>query len=163
VTTPVQQASGTATLIVNIPRTALRAINSNIPIHQLKVNTAGTHTLNAGTELAGQNAVLVRFNETTNELEFVSAATVGANGNASLNITQTGDFLVLTFKTGDVTGTGEVTTSDALAVLRHVAGISELNSIQQFVANGKSGGVNTTDALAVLRHVAGISESKGER
>jgi hypothetical protein len=63
---------------------------------------------------------------------------------------------VLTFITGDITGTGAVETSDALALLRHVAGINELNSIQLFVANGKQGENSTTDALNILRLVAGV-------
>jgi len=155
-TPPVQQATGTSTLIVNIPRAVIHAINDNIPVNQLKVSTAGNVSVSVGTDLAEQNAVLVKYNAETQQLEFVSASTVGTNGNASMNITQVGDFLVLTFKTGDITGTGEVQTADALALLRHIAGISELNSIQQYVANGKSGDVGTNDALNILRYVAGV-------
>jgi hypothetical protein len=155
-TPPVQQAAGTTTLIVNIPRTVINTINENIPVNQLKVTVTGNTSVSVGTEHAGQNAVLVQYNAITGELEFVSAATIGANGNASLNITQTGDFLVLTFKTGDITGTGEVQTTDALALLRHVAGIEPLNSVQLYVANGKQGDTGTTDALNILRYVAGI-------
>jgi endoglucanase len=153
----IQQAAGRTTLIVNIPRAVISAINSNIPVTQLKATFAGgAVTVNVGEEYAGQNAVLVWYNPTTAQLEFVTASTVGANGNANINTGRTGDFLVLTFKTGDITGTGAVETSDALALLRHVAGIEPLNSIQQFVANGKSGENNTNDALNILRYVAGV-------
>jgi hypothetical protein len=100
--------------------------------------------------------VLVQYNAETGELEFVAASTVGANGSANINVAAVGDFLVLTFKTGDITGTGTVETSDALALLRHVAGINELNSIQMYVANGKSGDINTADALNILRYIAGV-------
>jgi hypothetical protein len=145
--------------VTNIPQVALTnlGLSSSIPIKQVSVPTGATGniSLSVGTDFAGQNVVLVKYNADTEELEFVSAATVGTNGNATVNVT-TGDFLILTFKTGDVTGTGEVQTTDALAVLRHVAGISELNSIQQFVANGKEGDVGTNDALNILRYVAGI-------
>ncbi|MCL2698390.1 MAG: hypothetical protein FWE74_09985 [Oscillospiraceae bacterium] len=148
--------------MTNIPRTALTALSlsTEIPVRQLKVPTGatGNTSVSVGAAFAGQNAVLVKFNAASGALEFVSASTVGANGSANMNITQTGDFLVLTFKTGDITGTGEVQTQDALALLRHVAGISELNSIQQYVANGKSGDVGTNDALNILRLVAGIIE-----
>jgi hypothetical protein len=148
--------SGTSTFIVNIPQTAISAISSNIPVNQLKISATGNVNVSVGEDYAGQNAVLVRFNATTGELEFVSAAQVGANGSANMNITQTGDFLVLTFKTGDVTGTGEVQTNDALAILKHVAGTAPLNSVQLFVANGKQGDTGTTDALNILRYVAGL-------
>ncbi|MCL2637897.1 MAG: InlB B-repeat-containing protein [Oscillospiraceae bacterium] len=150
--------SGISTIIVNMPITIINTININIPIHQMVISSAGTHTLNAGAAHAGQNAVLVKFNELTNSFEFVTGATIGTNGNANFNISQIGEFLSLIFKTGDVTGTGEVQTSDALALLRHVAGIAELDAIQLFVANGKEGDVGTTDALNILRLVAGVIE-----
>jgi hypothetical protein len=40
--------------------------------------------------------------------------------------------------------------------MRDIAGISKLNGIQSYVANGKSGDVGTADALNILRLVAGI-------
>jgi hypothetical protein len=143
---------------VNIPRTVINAINSKIPINQLKISAVatGSMSVSVGADFAGQNAVLVRYNAETGELEFVSASTVGEDGNASLNAAQTGDYLVLTFKTGDITGTGEVTTADALALLRHIAGIIELNSVQLFIANGKTGETGTIDALNILRYIAGV-------
>jgi uncharacterized protein YjdB len=152
---------GTSTwAVTNIPRTALTALglSSDILIKQIRVPTGATGniSMSVGEEFAGKNAVLVQYNQATEQLEFVSAVTIDENGNVNKNITQTGDFLVLTLKTGDVTGTGTVDTGDALALLRHVAGISELNSIQQFVANGKEGDVGTNDALQILRYVAGI-------
>ncbi|MCL2638272.1 MAG: InlB B-repeat-containing protein [Oscillospiraceae bacterium] len=139
-----------------VPAATINAINNNIPKHMLRINSTGNFTLNAGTTVVGQQAVLVRYNTTTRQLEFVTGAKVGTNGNATLNITQTGDYLALVFKTGDITGTGAVDTSDALALLRHVAGISKFNSIQLYVANGKVGEVATSDALNILRLVAGV-------
>jgi hypothetical protein len=162
-TTPIITAGTTTWAVTNIPRTALTALglSSAIPVNQIRIPTGATGAVfvNVGAAYAGQNAVLVRYNTTSGKFEFVSAATVGANGNANINISQAGDFLVLTFKTGDVTGTGEIQTADALAILRHVAGISELNSVQQFVANGKEGDIGTIDALNILRYVAGIIEN----
>jgi uncharacterized repeat protein (TIGR02543 family) len=157
-TPQIQQTPGITNIIVNMPVTIINTINVNIPVVQLKVpaGATGNQSISVGREFIGQNAVLVRYNAATGELEFVSAATVGANGNANINVRESGDFLVQTFKTGDITGTGEVETSDALALLRHVAGISELNSIQLFVANGSSGDVATSDALNILRYIAGI-------
>jgi hypothetical protein len=155
--------AGTSTwTVTSIPRTALTALglSVNIPVNQLRVPTGATGNISvnvgAGENYAGQNAILVMFNAVTNELEFVSASAVGANGSVNINVTQAGDFLVLTFKTGDITGTGEVQTTDALALLRHVAGIEPLNSVQLFVANGKQGDTGTNDALNILRYVAGI-------
>jgi uncharacterized repeat protein (TIGR02543 family) len=157
-TPQIQQTPGITNIIVNMPVTIINTINVNIPVVQLKVpaGATGSQSVNVGRDYAGQNAVLVRYNATTGELEFVAASTVGTNGTANINVRESGDFLVQTFKTGDITGTGEVETSDALALLRHVAGISELNSIQKFVTNGKEGDVGTNDALNILRYVAGI-------
>ncbi|MDR2569335.1 MAG: leucine-rich repeat protein, partial [Oscillospiraceae bacterium] len=146
-TTPVTPVTPTVTIttgistwaVTNIPKTAFTAlgISTEIPVNQIRIpaGTTGNQSVGVvGAGFAGQNAVLVQYNAEIQQLEFVSASTVGANGNANINVRTTGDFLVLTFKTGDITGTGTVETSDALALLRHVAGISELNSIQQFVA-----------------------------
>jgi hypothetical protein len=153
--------TGTTTwAVTNIPRTALTSLgfSASIPVTQLRIpaGATGNQTVSIGAAFAGQNAVLVSYNAVTGELEFVTASAVGANGNASINVTQAGDYLVLTLKTGDITGTGEVQTTDALALLRHVAGVSGLNSIQLFVANGKQGDTGTTDALNILRYVAGV-------
>jgi uncharacterized repeat protein (TIGR02543 family) len=161
-TTPtVTTTTGTATwTVTNIPRAAFTSLglSTNIPVRQLRVPTGatGNQNVNIGTTFAGQNAVLVKYNSTSGELEFVSSSTVDTSGNANINVSETGDFLVLTFKTGDVTGTGTVETSDALALLRHVAGIKEFNSIQLFVANGKVGEVGTGEALNILRYIAGL-------
>jgi endoglucanase len=155
---PVQQTTGTSNIIVNMPVTVINSISPDIPVTQLRIpaGRTGRTSVSVGADYAGQNAVLVQYNAETRELEFVTAAPVGTDGNANLNITSTGDYLVKTFITGDITGTGEVSTIDALALLRHVAGIAPLNSVQLFVANGKTGDVNTVDALNILRFVAGI-------
>ncbi|MDR2559850.1 MAG: InlB B-repeat-containing protein [Oscillospiraceae bacterium] len=152
------QAGRTPMAGFTITQAQINTINSAIPVHQLSISVTGSFTLNAGTAVAGQLAVLVRYNSTTREFEFVAGETVGSNGNAVLNITAAGDYLALIFKTGDVTGTGTVDTGDALAVLRHVAGVSgaKLNSIQNYVANGKTSDTNTGDALNILRLVAGV-------
>ncbi|MDR2559493.1 MAG: chitobiase/beta-hexosaminidase C-terminal domain-containing protein [Oscillospiraceae bacterium] len=158
-TASVRQTVGITNIIINMPITIINTININIPAHQIQATSTGAFTLNAGAAQAGQNAVLVRYNERTGELEFVTGAPIGRNGNANLNIAQRGDYLALVFKTGDITGTGEVETSDALALLRHIAGITELSSVQLFVANGKTGETGTVDALNILRYVAGLTKS----
>jgi hypothetical protein len=157
-TSPVQQIIGITNIVVNMPITIINTININIPVVQLKVpaGATGNTTVSIGADFAEQNAVLVRLNAETGQLEFVTSARVGANGNATMNITTAGDFLVLTFKTGDVTGTGEVDTGDALAVLRHAVGLAPLNGIQTFVANGKIGDIDTSDALNILRYAVGL-------
>jgi len=154
----VQQVTGITNVIVNIPVTIINNINVNIPVTQLKVpdGATGTRNVTVGSEFAGQRAVLVKYNSASRQLEYVSHATVGESGNASLNVAQSGDFLVQTFIIGDITGTGKVETADALALLRHIAGIAPLNSVQLFVANGKVGDVGTADALNILRIVAGL-------
>jgi hypothetical protein len=150
-------------VLANIPRTALTALglSIDIPVTQIRIpaGSMGRRTVNVGEDYTGQITVLTRYNTNTQELEFVSAVTVDEAGNANLNIGLPGDFIALTFRTGDITGTGEVNTTDALALLRHIAGIAELNSIQLFVANGKSGDVSTADALNILRYIAGIIDS----
>jgi uncharacterized repeat protein (TIGR02543 family) len=142
--------------------TAIRnrlAGEANLPVIAARFTTTGTKSINFGTtDVAGQNAILVRLNA-QGELEVVSAVVIGDDGIARINVTATGDYLVLARKTGDITGTGEVTTTDALALLRHIAGIAELDLVQLFVANGKMDDNTTSDALQILRLVAGIISS----
>ncbi|MCL2697886.1 MAG: cellulase family glycosylhydrolase [Oscillospiraceae bacterium] len=128
-----------------------------LPAATIRATAAGNQTVNFGTaaDVEGQNAVLVRIGA-DGELEVVSAATISANGQATVNVPAAGDYIVVTRKIGDVTGTGEVQTADALALLRHIAGISELNSVQLFAANGKVGDINTADALNILKIIAGL-------
>ncbi|MDR2570550.1 MAG: hypothetical protein LBD23_09670, partial [Oscillospiraceae bacterium] len=97
-TTVIQQVIGITNVIVNMPVTIINTININIPVVQLVIpaGMTGNRTISVGADFAGQNAILVKYNTTTRQLEFVTASTVGANGNANLNIAQTGDFLVLT-------------------------------------------------------------------
>lgn len=151
----------TTPTVIAATQAVTRAVNAlnlsaSIPVTPMRFAAAGIQNVSIGADFAGQNAVLTRLNAETGELEFVSATTVSAGGSASVNVPATGDYVILTFKTGDVTGTGEVQTADALAVLRHVAGVNELNSIQLFVANGKQGDVGTGEALSILRNVAGL-------
>jgi hypothetical protein len=139
-----------------IPAATINAIAGTRPFVQLRAANTGRQPVDTGSaDNAGQNAILVRMNA-DGELEVITSTVIGANGIADINITQTGDFIVLVRKTGDITGTGEVETADALALLRHVAGISALDAVQLFVANGKAGDVNTTDALNILKTVAGL-------
>jgi uncharacterized repeat protein (TIGR02543 family) len=134
---------------------ALRG-TENLPVAPLRVTAAGNQTVSFSTVEAGQNAILVRINPETGELEVVSAATIGANGQAVVNAPGAGDYLVFARKTGDITGTGKVETTDALALLRHIAGIAPLNAVELFAANGQIGESDTTDALNILRFIAGI-------
>jgi uncharacterized repeat protein (TIGR02543 family) len=137
-----------------ITQAQINTISNAIPIHQLQITSTGNFTVNAGSSAARQQAVLVRF--VNNRMEFVAGVRIPNNGNATLNITATGDYLVLIFKTGDVTGDGEVNTADALEVLRGVAGVTQLTGVQTFVANGNTNTATTGDALQILRFVAGL-------
>jgi hypothetical protein len=141
-----------------IPAATVEALRGaeNLPATAIRATAAGTRTVTFTNEVAGQNAILVRVNATTGELEVVSAVTIGANGQATVNIPAAGDYLVLARKTGDITGTGEVETADALALLRHIAGIAPLNAVELFVSNGEIGDSGTNDALNILRYIAGI-------
>jgi endoglucanase len=143
------------------PSPAIKTENiADFNVHAIQLTVPAGRTgrteIEVGREYAGQNAVLVKYNAAIGELEFVTAATIASNGSANLGIDHAGDYLLKVFKTGDVTGTGEVETADALAVLLHIAGISKLNSVQLFVANGKEGEINTSDALSILKIVAGL-------
>jgi hypothetical protein len=150
--------SGTGSMIAGfaIPRAAINAASGSLPVFQLRAVAGGAHTITTDASQAGQNAILVRMNPTTGELEVVNSAVVSPNGNARINITRDGDYIVLIRKTGDVTGTGDVGTADALALLRHIAGVAALNEIELFSANGRLGDTGTTDALNILRYVAGV-------
>ncbi|MCL2697333.1 MAG: InlB B-repeat-containing protein [Oscillospiraceae bacterium] len=157
----VAQPGAPLTLPANftIPATTVAALRGDalLPAATIRATAAGNQTVNFGTtaDVAGQNAILVRIGA-DGELEVVSAVTIGANGQATVNVPGAGDYLVLARKTGDITGTGEVQTQDALALLRHIAGIAPLNALELFVANGKIGDTGTTDALNILRYIAGI-------
>jgi uncharacterized repeat protein (TIGR02543 family) len=140
-----------------IPAATVNSVTGNLPFVRLRITAAGNQTVSLGAVTAGQNAILVRRNA-AGELEVVTAVTIGNNGQATINVTAAGDYLVLARKTGDVTGTGAVDTGDALALLRHIAGVSgaRLNQVQTFAANGRIGDVATGDALNILRLVANL-------
>ncbi|MCL2696581.1 MAG: InlB B-repeat-containing protein [Oscillospiraceae bacterium] len=140
----------------SIPAATVNSAASNLPFIRIRASAAGNQNIDLGTASAGQNAILVRRNTATGILEVVSGTAIGGNGQVTVNIPASGDYLVLARRTGDVTGTGTVETGDALALLRHVAGITRLDAIQVYVANGKAGDVNTNDALQILRLVAGV-------
>ena len=57
---------------------------------------------------------------------------------------------------GDVNGDGKITTSDALAILKHIAHIDQIRFIDDAADCDKNGKTTTGDALAVLKHVARI-------
>ncbi|MDR2559356.1 MAG: endo-1,4-beta-xylanase [Oscillospiraceae bacterium] len=139
-----------------IPARVINAAAGMLPVFQQRIIATGNQTLETGVNNAGQNAILAKLNAETGELEIVSSAAIGADGTADMNISQTGDYIILVRKIGDITGTGEVETADALALLRHIAGINELSAVQLFAANGRIGSVNTTDALNILKIVAGL-------
>ena len=63
---------------------------------------------------------------------------------------------------GDVDGDGQTTSSDALMILRHSVGLSQLTDDQLAVADiDADGDVTSADALAVLRTSVGIVEGSG--
>ncbi|MCL2697336.1 MAG: glycosyl hydrolase family 8 [Oscillospiraceae bacterium] len=163
-TSPVQPAANivqignTGVIPANfvIPAATVNNIAGTLPFARLRIFSAGNQIISFGIENAGKNAVLIKYNSETGELEFVSSVVIGTDGNARKNIPATGDYLVIVRKIGDITATGEVTTTDALALLRHIAGIARLNALELFVANGKAGDTGTTDALNILRYIAGV-------
>jgi hypothetical protein len=65
------------------------------------------------------------------------------------------------FQRGDISGSGRLTTSDALEVLRYVAGLENViegDERAEVAADVNSDGkIDTADALAILRIVAGIA------
>ncbi|MCL2638811.1 MAG: hypothetical protein FWD48_10640, partial [Oscillospiraceae bacterium] len=140
-----------------IPRETVTAIIGTLPAAAIQATAAGARTVNFTAAQAGENALLVRINA-AGEIEVVSAVAIGANGVATVNIPSAGSYLVIARKTGDITGTGEVTTADAIALLRDIAGITKLDAVQSFVANGKPGENTTADVLQILRFIAGLIE-----
>jgi hypothetical protein len=137
-----------------IPTATINNLAAGDLFARLRINTTGNQAVNLGADAAGQNAILVRL--VNGQIEIVNTATFNASGQVTFNITATGDYLVLARKTGDITGTGDVGTGDALELLRHIAGLTELNAVQLFAANGKAGDKDTSDALNILRFVAGV-------
>jgi hypothetical protein len=127
-----------------------------LPAAAVRATGAGNHTVNFGTDadVAGQNAILIRIVD--GKVEVVSTAVIGNNGRATINVPAAGDYLVLARKTGDITGTGEVDTGDALMLLMHIANLVTLDPIQQFVSNGKTAAADTSDVMQILRLIAGL-------
>jgi len=147
----------------NIPQAAVDAKAANLTVRKIKlgsgdaVNIGGTVTITISSSHAGQNIILTSYNAAFGNLEFVSGGKIAADGSAEVNFSATGDYLVIIQKTGDITGTGEVSTDDAIEVLRAVAGLTTLDSIQRYVVNGgKPDELDVDDALNILRLVAGV-------
>ena len=152
-----ESVTGTEEIIVDIPVTAIREIAGNLPTTQIAATSAGTQLITTERANAGQNAVLLVFNNETGEFEVVSAATVNADGTATVNIPGAGDYIVVVAQTGDLTGTGNVTAADALLLLQALAGNAELNPLQKFLTSSRSDSKYTaTDALNILKFVAGM-------
>lgn len=61
-------------------------------------------------------------------------------------------------KKGDADGNGEVTTDDALAVLKEVAGAGQESFWPEEADCDGAAGLSTDDALAILKNVAGLLE-----
>ncbi|MCL2018287.1 MAG: hypothetical protein FWG70_00890 [Oscillospiraceae bacterium] len=148
---------GTDEIIVDIPIAAINeaAGASDLPVIQLSIESPGPQVIAAGRASAGQNAILVRFNAETGELEVVNVAVVGTDGNATVNVPTEGDYLVIVRQTGDITGTGKVESTDALELLKALTGQTTLSPIQQFVATGTGRSPTATDALNILKLVVG--------
>ncbi|MCL2019611.1 MAG: leucine-rich repeat domain-containing protein [Oscillospiraceae bacterium] len=152
-----ESITGTEEIIIDVPVTVIQEIAGNLPTTQIAATSAGSQLITTTTENAGQNAVLLVFNEETGEFEVVSAATVNADGTATVNIPGAGDYIVVVAQTGDLTGTGNVTAADALLLLQALTGTAELNPLQKFLTSSRSDSKFTaTDALNILKFVAGM-------
>jgi hypothetical protein len=154
-TTPVMSAAyfdGVWMKISNLQNNTGGAFSvTALPEVALTATRTGSQVVYAGEVKAGQNAMVM----TANGLEFITGAVIGADGNATFNLSQAGDYVILVQKTGDVTGTGSVTIADALLVLQHAMGTIELDARGQFAASGGRESVNTADALNVLKLAVG--------
>ncbi|MCL2019466.1 MAG: leucine-rich repeat protein [Oscillospiraceae bacterium] len=152
-----ESVTGTEEIIIDVPKAVIEEIAGNLPTTQIAATSAGTQLITTAAANAGQNAVLLVFNEETGEFEVVSAATVGTDGTATVNIPGAGDYIVVVAQTGDLTGTGNVTAADALLLLQALAGNAELNPLQKFLTSSRSDSKFTaTDALNILKFVTGM-------
>ncbi|MCL2019088.1 MAG: YDG domain-containing protein [Oscillospiraceae bacterium] len=152
-----ESVTGTEEIIIDVPVTVIQEIAGNLPTTQIAATSAGSQLITTTTANAGQNAVLLVYNDDTGEFEVVSAATVNADGTATVNIPGAGDYIVVVAQTGDLTGTGNVTAADALLLLQALTGNAELNPLQKFLTSSRSDSKYTaTDALNILKFVAGM-------
>ncbi|MCL2020288.1 MAG: InlB B-repeat-containing protein [Oscillospiraceae bacterium] len=152
-----ESAVGTEEIIIDVPKAVIEEIAGNLPVTQIAATSAGSQTITTAASNAGQNAVLMRYNAETGEFEVVSAATVGADGTATVNIPAAGDYIVVVAQTGDLTGTGAVTPADALLLLQALTGNAELNPLQKFLSSSRGDSKFTaTDALNILKFIAGM-------
>ncbi|MCL2020184.1 MAG: dockerin type I domain-containing protein [Oscillospiraceae bacterium] len=154
--TTIETQTGTAEIIIDVPKAVIEEIAGNLPVTQIAATAAGSQVITTSASNAGQNAVLLVFNEETGAFEVVSAATVNDEGLASLRIPGAGDYIVVVAQTGDLTGTGNVTAADALLLLKALTGEAELNPLQKFLTSSRGDSEFTaTDALNILKLVVG--------
>ena len=58
---------------------------------------------------------------------------------------------------GDVNGDGYINVSDAIRVLRHIVGLTEIEQEQYAAADVTgSGTITVTDAIRILRYIVGL-------
>ena len=144
-------------IVIDVPKAVVEEIAASLPVAQIAATSAGTQVVTTTSSNAGQNAVLLVYNDETEEFEVVSASTVDEDGTATVNLPGAGDYIVVVAKTGDLTGTGNVTAADALLLLQALTGNAELNPLQKFLTSSRSDSQYTaTDALNILKFVAGM-------
>ena len=61
----------------------------------------------------------------------------------------------LAIKNGDVNLDGKIDSSDAVAILRYVAGYTDEYFVVEYGDYNNDGQVNSSDSVAILRHLAG--------
>ena len=158
----VQISSSTSHLIVSVPKNVLDTRAKNHPTIQFIINSdvaavAKSITITSpGGNYSGQVAVSTTYS--SSGFTARSAANIPSNGNITLSFTGAGDYIAFIYKAGNVLGTGTVSTDDAIAILRDIAGLESFDSIQKYVSSvNRDGVVDVGDALYVLRVVAGLS------
>ncbi|MCL2020375.1 MAG: dockerin type I domain-containing protein [Oscillospiraceae bacterium] len=144
-------------LIVDIPFLRIQDIVKNLPVFQIKASEASVQTIIAGSANAGQNAVLIRYNNETGKFEVVSSVTVNPYGTAVITIPAAGGYIVVVTQIGDLTFTGTVTAEDSFLLLQALTGNTELTPLQKFLTSSRSdSNFTATDALNILKFVTGM-------
>ena len=103
---------------------------------------------------------------TLNGIPFISGSTVSLVGTYTLIVTDSSEnpitivFSISNIKKGDVNGDGNITSADALMVLKYAAGKIKLSDSQIQAADvNSSGTVTSADALEILKYAAGKIKS----
>lgn len=143
-----------------IPAEMMNAISGTADGEQLTFTQEGKFGVNARVAMLtkagqpdGKKAVLLHYQ---NEAFELSDSDIVADGKVSFNVGQGSDYAVFYAVNGDVNADEKVNIVDLMRVLHHVSGRTEMNVLQQGIADADlNNNVNIVDLMRMLHYVSG--------